>query len=49
MIEFDEEEYHQIDFTDKSLQLIASLNGDETANKLLTSAVSITLSFQDMV
>lgn len=49
MIEFDEEELLQIDFTDKSLQLIAHLNGDETANKLLTSTVYITLPFQDMV
>lgn len=41
MIEFDEEEYQQIDFTDKSLQLIASLNGDEVANKLYAPAVRI--------
>jgi hypothetical protein len=41
MIEFDEEELIQIDFTDKSLQLIAWLNGDDVANKLYAPVVSI--------
>ncbi|MNM07368.1 hypothetical protein D3C81_174100 [compost metagenome] len=41
LIQYDEEEYLQIDFTDKSLQLIASLNGEEVANKLYAPAVSI--------
>lgn len=41
LIQFDEEEYLQIDFTDKSLQLIASLNGDEVANNLYAPAVRI--------
>jgi hypothetical protein len=41
LIQFDEAEYLQIDFTDKSLQLIASLNGDEVANNLYAPAVRI--------
>lgn len=41
MIDFDPEEYLQIDFTNKSLQLIASLNGDEVANNLYAPAVRI--------
>lgn len=44
MIEYDESEYLQIDFTDKSLQLIASLNGDEVANQLYAPAVRINVS-----
>jgi hypothetical protein len=41
LIQYDDEEYLQIDFTDKSLQLIASLNGDEVANNLYAPAVRI--------
>jgi hypothetical protein len=41
LIQFDEEEYLQIDFTNKSLQLIASLNGDEVVNNLYAPAVRI--------
>jgi hypothetical protein len=41
LIQYDDEEYLQIDFTDKSLQSIASLNGDEVANQLYVPAVRI--------